>query len=273
MSSSLVLKAELEPSIVLLTLNRPVKCNALNIALLTQLLEYLNHLQQDLSTRVLILQGAGPLFCTGLDLEEALDPSQAEEVFQLLAKTFTLLIHLPCIAIAAIQGAAYAGGFGLVAACDLAIAAEDTQIRFPEVQRGLVPALVASLMYRHIPLRPLRQLLYLGESIGAKQAQSLGLIDEVTVSADLLPTALMRARQVLKGAPNAIRETKHLLKELSFADWEQNLQLALSFHQQARQSPEMEEGLRAFREKREPSWIKTSLGSDAFPTPGIGREE
>lgn len=251
---SLVLLHENDLGIPILTLNRPEKRNALNIALLTELCQHLETIQKDPSKRVLILNGTGPIFCTGLDLEEALDGSKAEESAIILTRTLSTLLHMPCMTIAALHGAAYAGGVGLAAACDFSIASEDLQMGFPEVHRGLIPAVIGILLHRQIPFRSLRELFYLGETLDAKRAQSLGLLNDVVSPATLFDSALALAQKLLKGAPQALKETKRLLTDLSYPHWDKDLDIAISYHQKARRSPEAEEGMRAFKEKRRPVW-------------------
>jgi methylglutaconyl-CoA hydratase len=146
------------------------------------------------------------------------------------------------------------GGAGLVAACDLAVAADDLKLAFPEVRRGLVAALVTALLRRQIGDRSARELILLGRTIGADEAKTLGLVNRVTSLPDLLSAAKETTRDVCAGAPGAIRRTKDLLDELSPRPIIEDLQIAMKYHREARNSLEAVEGIRAFREQRLPKW-------------------
>jgi methylglutaconyl-CoA hydratase len=156
------------------------------------------------------------------------------------------------VTIAAVHGAIMGGGIGLMSACDIAIAADDARIAFPEVHRGLVAALVTVLVRRQVADRVLRELVLLGEPIDATQAKSIGLLSRVT-SADRLRTETHDvAMQAVKGAPGAIARTKRLLDELSARPIASELDRALQYHLAARNDSEAAEGIAAFLQKREP---------------------
>lgn len=254
MVEPLILLNKAEEGITILTLNRPQKRNALNIALMRELCSHFESAQKDHSVRVLILNGTGPAFCSGIDLKEICEPHLEEESALLITKSLTLIYQLPCVTVAAVHGAAIAGGAGIMSACDLVIAASDLQCGFPEVKRGLVPAQISAVLHRQLSWRSLRELLLLGEIVDANHAKSLGLINKIVPPAELMPEALRQAEKVLKGAPRAIRETKKLLNQLYPIDFEEDLNITTPYHHRARKSEEAIEGAKAFLEKREPRW-------------------
>ncbi|MFZ5495130.1 MAG: enoyl-CoA hydratase/isomerase family protein [Verrucomicrobiota bacterium] len=252
-SAPLILVATDGP-VTTLALNRPAKRNALNVALLEQLVAAVTTAEADKSQRVLVLRGEGPAFCAGLDLAEAADPEQAHRSAGLIARGLQVLGTTRLVTIAAVHGAAIAGGAGLMSACDLAIAAQGTQIGYPEPRRGLVAALVMTFLRRQLRERDARELLLTGELIDASRAVAIGLVNREVPAADLLPEAQRFAAAVLAGGPEAVANTKRLLAELWPVSVQADLDRALAFHLEARQAPEAAEGIAAFREKRPPRW-------------------
>jgi methylglutaconyl-CoA hydratase len=242
------------PGIASITLNRPDRRNALNAALLEALCEAIGAAEHQRSKRVLILRGAGPVFCAGLDLKEALDETAAEHNSQLVLKSLRSIARSRLISIAVVQGAAMAGGAGLMSACDFALAADDARIGFPEVHRGLVAALVMCFVARNVPGRHVRSLLMLGHSVDAKRAEAIGLVNEAIPVAQLDERATRLAADLLTAAPAALEHTKALLERFSPWDLSEDLDAALRHHMQARSSLEAREGLLAFLEKRPPMW-------------------
>src|SRR5438105_13982047 len=138
----LLLVEKQSPQITVMTLNRPERRNTLTIEVLNELISAINVAADQANDRVLILRGAGAAFCTGLDLKEAGDSKKAHMTAELVAKTLIALGETRLVTIAAVHGAAVAGGAGIMSACDFVIAAEKTQIGYPEVRRGLVAGLV-----------------------------------------------------------------------------------------------------------------------------------
>ena len=163
------------PGVAVLTMTRPDKRNALNIAMLGALGDAINQMEDDPACRVVILRGEGPVFCAGLDLIEASDPQSSEESAHGVRRVLTLLRESRLITIAAAQGGAYAGGAGLLAACDLVVATEDLKVGFPEIRRGLVPALVSAVLANKVRDGDLRELFLIGDPVSAHRAQQMGV--------------------------------------------------------------------------------------------------
>jgi methylglutaconyl-CoA hydratase len=255
MAASLVLAESAGPGITLLTLNRAEKRNALSIELVQALLAALTAVEKDLAQRVLVLTGAGPVFCAGLDLAEAADPARAHQSAELIGQVLRRLSESRLVTIAVVRGAAVAGGAGLMSACDFAFAEKTAQIGYPETRRGLVAALVMTFLRRQLRERDARRILLTGELFSAHHAEVIGLVNEALRGEQLMPAALHIAAEVMQGGPEAVGRTKQLLAQLWPASLPADLERAMTTHLETRQSAEIQEGLAAFREKRPPKWV------------------
>lgn len=252
--SDLIIVETLERGIASVTLNQPDRRNALSIALLEQLSAAIERLASDGTRRVVILRGAGPVFSAGLDLREAADSSLVEQSAAAVSRALDLLRTSPLVMIAAVQGGAFAGGAGLMAACDIVIAAADAEIGFPEARRGLLPALICGVLRHKVREGDLRELFLAGYPIDAVRAQQVGLVQRVTPSERLFDEALDVARSVAAGGPNTIRQTKAMLSAMFQRADDPSGPDLVETHLAARFSDEAREGLAAFTEKREPNW-------------------
>jgi methylglutaconyl-CoA hydratase len=254
MSGSVVRVEQPDEAIAILMLNRPERRNALTMELMQSLCRTLKSLAAEPRRRVVILGGMGEAFCAGLDLHEAAESERFEESAHWVAETFQMLATSPLVTIAAAHGAAYAGGAGLMGSCDLVLATADLRICFSEVRRGLVPALAVAAVRGRLREGNLRELVLLSEPIDAGRALAIGLVDRIVPADQLRSESLQLAASVLKGAPNAVRQTKQLLRELRATDPSERFSRALEFHKRARRSEEAEEGLTAFHQRRLPRW-------------------
>ena len=244
------------PQIGVVTLNRPERRNALTLELLTELCEAINVASEQPEQRVLILRGAGAAFCTGLDLKEAADQTKAHATAEMVATTLITISQTRLVTIAAVHGAAVAGGAGIMSACDFVVAAEGTKIGYPEVRRGLVAGLVMTFLRRQVGERNMRELLYGAELINAARAKEIGLVNRVVANDDVMNEAQKFAGSVLEGAPGALAQTKRLVEDLWWHSVKEDVDIALKYHMQARESDEAREGIAAFNEKRKPNWVK-----------------
>jgi len=251
-----VLVEKQSPQITILTLNRPERRNALTIELLNELIAAIKVASDQPHERVLILRGAGQAFCTGLDLKEAADLRKAHVTGELVGQALLTLSQTPLVTIAAVHGAAVAGGAGIMSACDFVVAAEGTKIGYPEVRRGLVAGLVMTFLRRQVGERAMRELLLGSELIDAARAQAIGLVNRVVAPDDLKTETQRFAGSVLQGAPNAVAQTKKLVGEFWPTSVKEDVDLALKHHLQARESAEAREGIAAFNEKRPPKWLE-----------------
>ena len=252
-----VLVEKQSPQITILTLNRPERRNALTIELLNELIAAIKVASDQPHERVLILRGAGQAFCTGLDLKEAADQTKAHATAEMVANTLIAINQTHLVTIAAVHGAAVAGGAGIMSACDFVVAAERTKIGYPEVRRGLVAGLVMTFLRRQVGERNMRELLLGSELIEVERAKAIGLVNRVVARNDLMTEALKFADSVLQGAPSVVAQTKRLIDELWWRSVKDDVDLALRYHMQARESAEAREGIAAFNEKRKPNWVSS----------------
>src|SRR5256885_1783904 len=202
------------PQINVVTFNRPERRNALTVELLTELCAAIKVASDEQQKRVVILCGAGAAFCTGLDLGEAADATKAHATAEMVANTLVAISQTHLVTIAAVRGAAVAGGAGIMSACDFVVAAQGTKIGYPEVRRGLVAGLVMTFLRRQISERNLRELLFSAELIDAARAKEIGLVNRVAPSDKVISEAKKFATAVLQGAPGALAQTKRLVEEL-----------------------------------------------------------
>jgi len=259
MSDELVRYESRKPAVVL-TLNRPDRRNALSRDLIAALTEAFGRARDDATVRCVILTGAGNAFCAGMDLAELQESLTAGKGQQApvwddalrLAKLYDLIYTLPKPTIAAVNGAAVAGGAGLVSACDLAVAVPEARFGYPEVRRGLVAAMVMPHLMRHVGERMARYLLLTGELIDAEEACRVGFINSVAPSEQLLTRALAWAHSLAEGGPNALARTKELLQ--LFSCQAVGLEEAAKASAAPRLSDECKQGLEAFFNKRPAPW-------------------
>src|SRR5262245_35497315 len=212
-----------QPPAAIVTLNRPERRNAISRELIAAGMAAFQKARDDAAVRAVILTGAGKAFCAGMDLAELTESLQsmneAGKVWddaQQLSGLYQLIYTLPKPTIAAINGAAVAGGAGFVTVCDLALAVPDAKLGYPEVRRGLVAAMVMTHLLRHVGERTARYLLLTGELIDAREAVQTGLINAVVPDAStLMEQAMVWARFLAEGGPNALKATKSLLQQFS----------------------------------------------------------
>ena len=252
--ADLILVQPVQAGVMIVALNRPDRRNALSIELMRQLCEVIDRLTGDPAQRVVILRGEGPVFCAGLDLNEAADFALAEESGRLVERTLRTLRETPLVTICAAHGSALAGGAGLMASCDLAVAADDLWIGFPEVRRGLLPALITGVLKDKLRDGDLRDVFLVAEPINANRALQIGLVQRVVPAERLLTEATSLAQSVLKGGPQAVRGTKQMLNELRQVPPADLTAHLLKIHHAARESEEAREGLVAFLKKRATRW-------------------
>ncbi len=238
-----------------LTLNRPDQRNALSRALIHRLDERLDDAIADPAIRVIVLAGAGTVFCAGMDLKESLAASTSDDPLAAFALVLEKLHKAPKPTIAAVQGDAIAGGAGLLTACDLAITTPNARIGYPEARRGLVAAVVMHDLVEHVGLSRARRLLLTGELIPAQLAREWGLVSDVVAGEDCLPEALQMAARLAECGPRALAAVKLLLDQRSGRPGDP--MTAVNASSSARRSDEAREGIQAFLEKRPPVWPTT----------------
>jgi methylglutaconyl-CoA hydratase len=246
--------------VVRLTLNRPQKRNALTRELLAELHAAIFEAAGRNDLRCLVLEGAGPVFCAGMDLaqmEQTASRNDAREVWhsdtQLYHDVVAAIMAIPAPTIAVVQGPALAGGVGLVLACDLVLASESATFALPEPKRGITAAIVTPLLVHRAGVSAASWLLLSGEEMVSARASEIGLVHEVVGAADLDAARDRLIASVLTGAPGALAISKQQLMACR-AKVQKHLLSAIAVSAQARETPEAREGLAAFLEKRPPAW-------------------
>ncbi len=243
------------------TLNRPEVRNAFDEHLIRELTDWAAALPTDGSVRVVVLQGAGSVFSAGADVQwmsKMLDYSREDNLEDAgrAAAMFHAIDALPVPVIGRIHGAALGGGSGLAAVCDVVVAAEDAVFGFTEVVLGILPGMISPFVVRKIGLSAARELCLSGARFSAARAREIGLVHEV-VAAERLDLAVERhVEQFRKAAPSAVAATKALLSAVHGRRPADVRDLTVDAIANQRVSPEGQEGLRAFLEKRTPRWAK-----------------
>lgn len=251
-------------------LNRPDVRNAFNEGVIGELAQVFANEAREAATRIVVLRGAGQVFCAGGDLNwmrKAIDFSYDENLkdTRALARMFAAINECPKPVIGAIHGAAIGGGVGLVSVCDVAIATQDTQFSLSEVRLGVVPACIGPFVVAKIGASHARGLFVSAERFFAPRAREIGLVHEVVENAEALGAAVeRRVSNMLQCGPNAMSVAKKLVLDLSWpehrADIEDPLEHVARMLSDLRITPEAQEGTRAFLEKRKPSWITGANG-------------
>jgi methylglutaconyl-CoA hydratase len=243
------------------TLNRPEVRNAFNQTAIAELTRAFRELGSDDSVRVIVLAACGPVFCAGADLnwmkkmaaythdENYADAAQ-------LAEMLRTIYVCPKPVVAKVQGDCYAGGMGLVAACDIALAAEPANFCLSEVKLGLIPATISPYVIKAIGENAARRYFLTAERFSAQQAQRIGFVHEV-VAADALDASVDAIVNALASAsPNAVKEAKRLVRDVAGRPLTDGLIADTAERIAAiRASDEGREGVRSFLEKRKPSWL------------------
>lgn len=242
----------------LVTLNRPEKRNAVSYELIEDLLKALEQVRSS-SAQVLIVTGAGKAFCSGMDLDtlKALTGRTQEqnvEDSRTMARLFRSIYDFPKPTIAAVNGAAIAGGTGIATICDFTLAAPDAKFGYTEVRIGFVPAIVSNFLVRQIGEKQARDLLLTGRIFAADEAHKLGLVNEIVDADRLLPRAYELARSLMENSPASLRVTKKLLSQIVNAELDRSLNVSIEENARVRQTHDFKEGITAFLEKRKPRW-------------------
>jgi methylglutaconyl-CoA hydratase len=239
-------------------MSRPERRNAFDEAMVRELGEVFTAVAD--STLAVVLGGDGPVFCAGADvgwMRRSVRFSEPENLRDArgLADALTAIDHCPCPVIGRVQGAALGGGAGLVACCDIVVAADDARLGFTEVRLGLVPAVISPFVLAKLGPGATRRYLLTGEQLDARAALSLGLVHEVVDPKHLDASVDQVCASILRGGPRAVRETKQLIRQIQSCARPQALDRAVETIARVRVSDEGQEGLAAFLEKRSPGWL------------------
>jgi methylglutaconyl-CoA hydratase len=259
MPSYTTIKVETDGALALITLNRPDKRNAISATMIAELLAALDDVESG-SERVAIITGSGKAFCAGMDLD-ALKSLATQSPEQNLADArhtagfFRRLWSFPKPLIAAVNGAALAGGCGIATLCDFTLAAPEAKFGYTEVRVGFIPALVSMFLERQVGEKLARDLFLTGRILDAIEAKAIGLVTKIAPAAEeLLPAARELAATLIANSPGSVQATKRLLVRASEAEIDRRIELAVAESVAIRSTPDFREGLTAFLEKREPRW-------------------
>ncbi len=257
-SSEAGLLSSLEGRVLRLTLNRPDKRNALNLALCRAIVTAVEDAWRDERVGAILFCGAGKSFCAGMDLSEMLTPEFATGVASSLShvheQMFTLGLRSPKPILAAVQGAALAGGAGLVANAHIVIAADDAQFGLTEIRIALWPFIVFRAVSLALSERRAVELALTGRIFGAGEAAQLGLVHQVVPAAELETRAMETAQDIANSSPQALRSGLLFVAEARGLKWDQGGEIAWQYREELFRGADFAEGIRAFREKRPPKW-------------------
>jgi len=250
-------RVETRDSVTTVLLDRPDVRNAFDERVIADLTGAFLAIPPEV--RVVVLGGAGPTFCAGADAawmkrsKDYTEEQNARDAYA-MATMLRTIDECPRPVIARVNGAALGGGSGLVAACDVAVAAEGAQFGFTEVRLGLVPAVISTFVLPRIGARAARRYFLTGERFGAEEARAVGLIHEVVPPEALDARVDALAREFLQCGPRAVTAAKKLIRETLELSREEAIDYTVRTIARVRVGPEAQEGLGAFLEKRKPQW-------------------
>ena len=238
-----------------ITLNRPEVRNALSGTLITEVYDHLANAQADDNVRCIVLTGAGKGFCSGADLKNRAVPEGKVVAYPDL---LTAIWECEKPVVAAINGPAFAGGLGLVAASDIVITAEEAMFSFSEVRIGVIPAVISVVCIPKLGTHHAMKLFVTGERFTGAQAVEMGFAHRAVARGELTAAVDEEIDAINRGGPIAVVECKKLVREVSQLSREDGFALTGEWSGRMFRSEEAAEGMAAFREKRQASWIEDS---------------
>jgi len=250
--------AETANGVRTLTLNRPEKRNALNPELIEELTSALYE-AAECNCGVVILTGAGPAFCSGLDLDHlatmsARSPEEHRRDSENVARVLRVLYEFPKPVIAAVNGPAIAGGMALATIPDFTLAIPEAKFGYTEVRIGFVPAIVASFLLRQVGEKHTRDLLLTGRLVKAQEALDLGLVTQIVTADQLMCTARALAQSLLQNSPQSMQSVKRLLAKHASRRLDEELADAIDANASQRSTEDFREGVQAFLQHRRADW-------------------
>src|SRR5271154_6264436 len=252
------LKLEFAGEVATITLNREEKRNAITPLMLSELQSALDAVEKSHS-RVAIFTGAGKAFCAGMDLDMLAtigkqSPAENQEDSRRMARMFRRIWSFSKPLIAAVNGAALAGGCGIATLCDFTLAVPEAKFGYTEVRIGFLPAIVSVFLTRQIGDKQARNLLLTGRLVEAPEALSLGLVTEIVPHERLMQRALELADVLIAASPVSLTRAKRLLTSAASASVDEDLERAILENARIRCTADFKEGLASFLEKRKPVW-------------------
>ena len=255
-----MLKVEIQSGVARVTLDRPEVRNAFDDALIGELQRAFETVGSDKGVRVVVLTGSGPAFCAGADLnwmKRMAGYGHAENLSdaQALATMLATLDRMPQPTIARVHGPAFAGGTGLVAACDIAVGTPEAKFCFSEAKLGLSPATISPYVIRAIGERMARRYFLTAEVFGAEEAHRIGMLSALVSPSELDGEVNSLVKHLLAGGPVAHVKIKHLIRVVTHRQIDDSLSAETAERiADIRVSPEGREGIASFLEKRKASW-------------------
>ena len=247
-----------DSGIATITLNRPEKRNAMSFALVRELMAAMDEIETS-PANVVIFTGTGKAFCAGMDLEELkslVGKTHEENVkdSSMMATLFRRLYDFPKPTIAAVNGAAIAGGTGIATMCDFTLAVPEAKLGYTEVRIGFVPAIVSSILVWQVGHKIARDLLLTGRLFDATEAHRCGLVNEIVPPENLLERARAIAAQLMENSPSSVRATKKLINGFIAKQLDEQIATAIEDNARIRTTADFREGVTSFLEKRKPVW-------------------
>ncbi len=252
-----LVRGSLAKGVATVTLDSPPNRNALSTRLLNDLKERLTWALAEPECRVIVLTATGTVFCSGADLKEqrAAEGKPGAPVTASLPEIFTLLWESPKPVVCRLNGTARAGGLGLVASCDFAVAPLTASFAFTEVRLGVVPAMISVPVLRRLDSRAAAEYFLTGEVFDAARAAEIGLVSRAVPEEELDAAVAHYTDLLVKGGPEALAITKRLVREVPALPFEEGLRRMTELSAERFTSEEGQEGIAAFWEKRPPKWI------------------
>jgi methylglutaconyl-CoA hydratase len=244
--------------IAVITFNRPEKRNAVSYELIDELGRALDEVRNS-SAQALIITGAGKAFCAGMDLDNLKQllgrtHEQNVEDSRKMASLFRSIYDFPLPTIAAVNGAAIAGGTGIATICDFTLSVPEAKFGYTEVKIGFVPAIVSTFLTRQVGEKIARDLLLTGRLFDAAEAHRIGLVNEIVAPDVLMGRATELANSLLENSSASLRATKELLSQAVNEELDRLIERAIDQNARIRQGHDFREGITAFLEKRKPQW-------------------
>jgi len=247
-----------EHGVARVTLDSPHNRNAMSVALLTQLVDALDAALADAAVRVVVLSGTGPVFCSGADLKEQRafrERGEPSPLADLLVAALARVLDSPKPVVARVNGHARAGGLGLIGAADIAIAPEDASFGFAEVRIGVVPAVIAVTTVPRMASRAALELFLTGETFDGRRAVEVGLLNRAVPEGALDAEVDRYVDMLRRGGPEALAHVKPMLARVRDLPRDEAFAAMAELSTERFASDEGQEGMRAFAERREPSWV------------------
>lgn len=237
-------------------LNRPEKRNALSAMLITEVYDHLTAANADDAVRCIVITGNGPGFCSGADLKDDRGLPKGHATAVEYPELLAAIQDSPKPVIAAVNGPAFAGGLGMVAAADIAVTVEDAQFSFSEVRIGVIPAIISVVCLPKLGPHHGMKLFLTGERFDGQQAVDMGLVHRAVPAAELTAAVQEEIDMIRLGGPNAVIECKKLVREVGQLSRDEGFAITAPWSARMFASEEATEGMAAFREKRKAAWIR-----------------